>query len=80
MLRTERKGVIKLGLWLTFSGVVIMALASILLYEIAQKTLITSFLLVLFEPAGWFLFWEGLDYTIFETKRLNSCKFFKAKW
>jgi len=27
------------------------------------------FLLILFEPAGWFFFWEGLDQVVFESKK-----------
>jgi len=27
-----------------------------------------TFLVILLEPGGWFLFWEGLNLIIFETK------------
>lgn len=34
-----------------------------------NKSLFTSFLIVLLEPAGWFTLWEGLNHYLFESKR-----------
>jgi hypothetical protein len=30
------------------------------------------FLIILFEPGGWFFFWEGLNLIVFDSKELNE--------
>jgi ribonuclease P protein component len=52
-------------------GIVIMFLASFILFKYSQDSLFMNFLIILFEPAGWFLFWEGLDQVIFESKKVK---------
>ena len=47
-----------------------MFIATFLLFKY-EGGLLTSFLVVLLEPAGWFLFWEGLDLTIFSSKKIK---------
>jgi hypothetical protein len=61
---TKRRG------WkFVISGVITMFLASIAMFYESSRTIWSSFLITLLEPAGWFLFWEGLDLVIFDSKK-----------
>ncbi len=53
-------------------GVILMFVTTYLLFHYGEKNFLISFLIVLLEPAGWFLFWEGLDLVIFEPKELRG--------
>ena len=68
-LRNEMGGIIKKGIVFTIIGIVLMFIASYILLKESEKTLMISFLIILLEPAGWFLFWEGLGQVIFEAKK-----------
>lgn len=67
MLRKERDGVVKQGLRFVVIGVILMFWATYLLFKF-EKIFLTSFMVVLLEPGGWFLFWEGLNKILFESK------------
>jgi len=71
IINGEKKKIIKRGFSFTAFGVIIMLLATFLLFKFKEESFLTSFLVILLEPAGWFLFWEGLDLVIFESKRAN---------
>lgn len=68
LLKNERMDIIRKGWRYVFFGVIIMFLASWLLFSYKEATLLMTFLVILLEPAGWFLFWEGFGMVIFETK------------
>lgn len=68
LLNCERKGIIEKGLLFTIIGVGLMVLATYLLFTYQERSFLLAFLNVLLEPAGWFLFWEGLDYTITQAR------------
>jgi len=68
--RAKRK-VLMEGFLFSFFGVFFMILATFFITRESQSSIII-FLAVLFEPAGWFLFWEGLDLMIFESKEKSS--------
>ncbi|NCO18230.1 hypothetical protein COT60_00330 [Candidatus Pacearchaeota archaeon CG09_land_8_20_14_0_10_30_9] len=68
--RAKRK-VLMEGFLFSFFGVFFMILATFFTTRESQSSIII-FLAVLFEPAGWFLFWEGLDLMIFESKEKSS--------
>lgn len=66
-------------------GMVLMGIAAYFLYYKEEYDVFAvSFLVVILEPGSWFLFWEGLNLLIFESKkqspdlqfyeRMNSCK------
>ena len=59
---TKRKGII-----LTVIGIVLMVTASYLSFMKSEGYHI-HFLIVLFEPAGWFLLWVGLDHLVYQSK------------
>ena len=59
------------GMLLTLFGIIIMIIASYISFLKPEKYPV-HFLLVLFEPAGWFLLWSGLDTLVYssnETKK-----------
>lgn len=71
LLQEEKRGMISSGLVFTFLGVLFMAAASLVLLKNQNNTLLLNFLIILLEPAGWFLFWEGLYQIVFESKHIN---------
>ncbi len=71
ILQEEKRGMIKWGVFSTILGTILMILATYLLFKFKNQNLIASFFTILFEPAGWFIFWHGLDYIIFEPKKIN---------
>ncbi len=61
-------------------GIIVMITATLLfLQEEATRGFSISFLIILLEPAGWFLFWEGLNLMIFDAKRNNQSIEFNKK-
>jgi len=50
-------------------GICLMFIATYILFTYQDASLLTSFLVILLEPGGWFLFWEGLDKLIIESKK-----------
>ena len=64
--KTNRKGIL-----CTFIGIVFMVIASYLSYMKAAEYHI-HFLIVLFEPAGWFLIWAGLDHLVYSSKETKK--------
>lgn len=71
MLEKEKKGIIKEGASFVVSGIIAMFVAAWILYSYTELSLFGEFIIVLLEPGGWFLFWEGLDLLIFEAKKDN---------
>lgn len=70
MVEQERKGILTKGFVFVFFGVLFMIAATFVLYKFHNSTFSETFFVVLLEPAGWFLFWEGLDLLVFESKKL----------
>jgi hypothetical protein len=68
LVRGEAKRVFRLGTCFIIVGILLMFFATLLLIKFPNATVMKSFLVVLFEPAGWFFFWEGLNQVIFESK------------
>lgn len=68
--KDKYKKILQTGWGFVLSGILIMFLAAFFLYGDDQGRFY-HFLLILFEPAGWFLFWEGLDLIIFEAKTIK---------
>jgi hypothetical protein len=67
----ERKSVFNQGLLFIFFGIVFMFVASYILLNYTQRNLFGEFIVVLLEPGGWFLLWEGLDLIVFESKKVK---------
>lgn len=77
--KSEYKKTFRSGIWFIIAGIVTMILAAFFIYESAQANKFMHFLLIVFEPAGWFLFWEGLNQAIFESKKFKPEYEFNAK-
>lgn len=78
-VKKERDDIIKKGAVFVAVGIVFMFIATYILFYYSEKGIFINFLIVLLEPAGWFLFWEGLDQVVFETKRKKPTLDFNNK-
>ena len=67
--KNDVKKIIKQGISFVIAGILLMFIATYILFKSEEASLIMSFLVVFLEPGGWFLFWEGLDLVIFEAKK-----------
>ena len=77
-LRSEIRKKNNKGLLITFIGVIIMTMASYISFMKPEKYSV-HLLLVLFEPAGWFLVWVGLDYLVYASKQTKKELVFYTK-
>ena len=77
-LTHEVKKINRRGLYLTVTGIILMMAASYISYLNTQKFHI-HLLLVLFEPAGWFLLWAGLDHLVYSSKETKKDLSFYSK-
>lgn len=59
------------GLILTMIGIAIMIAASYISFMKPEKYHV-HLVLVLFEPAGWFLLWAGLDHLVYSSKETKK--------
>ncbi|MDP1695401.1 MAG: hypothetical protein Q8L29_00615 [archaeon] len=68
------------GIYFLFFGLIFMSVAAYILFFYHDKiNFFKEFLIVLLEPGGWFLFWEGLALIIFETKKIKPDLVFYRK-
>lgn len=75
--KKEKKEIINKGLFFVATGIALMIIATFILFKY-EKSILTSFLTILLEPAGWFFFWEGLREIIFESKIFtNDIEFYQ---
>lgn len=75
----ECKQTIILGIRFIIAGIIFMFLATLILYKFKEASFLSTFLVVLLEPAGWFSFWEGLNLAIFESKKKKPEAIFYKK-
>ncbi len=74
----EIKKLVTSGILFTLLGILLMVFATaIAFYE--EHAFFATFLLILFEPAGWFFFWEGMGLIVFEAKKLKPSNEFYQK-
>ena len=64
----EMRSVKREGLMWFFLGVVVMVAAT---FFYKRDEFIFTLLFIMAEPASWFLFWEGLNLIIFESKKIS---------
>lgn len=79
MVKKEVKSVTKLGFSFIMFGVVVMFLATYVSFKFLEDTFLTHFIIIILEPAGWFLFWEGLNLIVFKTKEKTPELTFQEK-
>jgi hypothetical protein len=65
--RKKRNG----ALLLVFAGIIVMMIGALITYRITD-TMLSHFLRILIEPAGWFMLWTGLDRLIYDLKKLRK--------
>lgn len=70
-LEKEKKGYLIKGIVTVIIGVAIMFLASIIAY-MGEETYANTLLLVVFDPAGWFAAWYGLDTIFYQAQEDND--------
>jgi hypothetical protein len=78
ILKKERKKELKLGLSFVLAGIILMLTATFILFRL-EETFMSSFLIIILEPGGWFFFWEGLDIVVFRPKSSKSEQNFYKK-
>lgn len=69
-LQRDKRRIIRQGVIFTVLGFIFMFMATIV-YKYGGDSILSAFLVVLLEPGSWFLFWEGLDIWMFESKKIN---------
>lgn len=78
LLETESRAIRNKGVLMTLAGVTMMIIASYI-YYLDLEFFAMYLLLVLLEPGGWFLFWNGLDNLFTFSKARKSDMAFFAK-
>jgi len=69
LLKKESKQIRNKGFYFIFFGLVMMMSAAFVLFKYhLNSSLLVNVMVVFLEPGGWFLFWEGLDLILFESK------------
>ncbi len=68
-LEEDRSKILKRGFLFIFAGIIAMSIATFLLYRHQDVSVLATFLIILLEPGSWFLFWEGLNQTVFESDK-----------
>lgn len=68
-LQKEVSGIIRGGVLFVLAGIILMFIATFILIKYPEKNIFPTFLVVLLEPAGWFLLWEGLNQIIFKSSQ-----------
>jgi hypothetical protein len=79
IVKKDKDNFTRNGVIFSIIGVLLMLSATYLIFSYPEKTFIISFLVVLLEPGGWFLFWEGLDMILFKTKEVMPNLIFYEK-
>jgi len=70
LLNHEKNKLLAQGMLFFGLGIIFMIVGALILFkQQAVKNFFNEFLIVFLEPGGWFLFWEGLNLIIFETKK-----------
>ena len=71
IIKDKKDAMVKEGSILTIVGIIMMMVATYLLFKYKSDSLWASFVIILFEPAGWFIFWHGLDNVFFEPREIH---------
>lgn len=71
LIKKEKGKKVAWGLSLAVLGILLMFTATLVLFTYNNNTLFVSFLIILLEPAGWFIFWKGGELAFFESRQLE---------
>jgi len=69
-IQSEMKDISKKGFIFIALGVFFMLAATYSL-SIPQDSFLKKFIIIIFEPSGWFFFWEGLNKLLLEASRMK---------
>ena len=79
-IKKEKSEIIKNGFIFILIGIFTMLVTTWILFSKGPESLfINNFFIILLEPAGWFLFWEGLNLLLFEADKNDLDLFFYKK-
>lgn len=67
----EKKKIIKRGILFVGLGATLMLLASVMKTYLSPSSLLHNSFIIITEPAGWFLFWEGLARAMYKSEEVN---------
>lgn len=70
-LLKEKKAIFNRAIIFISIGIILMFVSSLVAFFYLGKNLFFNFVIAITEPAGWFLFWEGLNRTIKDYKKIN---------
>ncbi|OGJ65017.1 hypothetical protein A3A67_00735 [Candidatus Peribacteria bacterium RIFCSPLOWO2_01_FULL_51_18] len=70
-LLDKKRRIFNQGLFFVELGVVLMLVTTFLLVRYEHANFFLTFLAVIAEPGGWFLFWEGLSLLVFGAKEIK---------
>lgn len=62
----------KQGVMFVSFGVILMLITTLVLFNFAERNFWVILLSVIAEPAGWFLFWDGMELLVFDSKERKS--------
>lgn len=79
ILNHEYKSIINEGVIFIFIGIILMFIATFILFYYSEKSFFLMFLVIILEPGGWFLFWEGLGLIVFKSKEIKPVLDFYKK-
>lgn len=78
MINSEMRSIITQGFLFFIFGIIAMFAGAYITYKFDKPNLFKSFLIIFFEPGGWFLFWKGLELILFESKtKIQEVEFYK---
>jgi len=69
LLHKEKKQVLRQGFSFIISSIFLLLITTLLVLDYPENNFFRSFMIILMEPAGWFLIWEGADLVVFEAKK-----------
>jgi hypothetical protein len=78
-LNNKRREILRKGIGFIILGIIFMIITTFILFAMPNPNFLIIFLGVIGEPAGWFLFWEGLNLTIFDSNEKKSDLDFNSK-
>jgi hypothetical protein len=70
-LGRERKASNRKGFLLTLAGLTVMLSAGYVSF-LNSESFLARALLILFEPAGWFMLWMGLDLLVYDARKMKK--------
>lgn len=71
MLLKDQKLAIRRGVILVLIGILVMLAGGFIRAFFLDTHVMFNFIIILVEPAGWFLFWEGLNKTMYDNNKIK---------